>query len=96
MSKAVDLAARAKAAGERVKKAPVANTPMSKKVRLSVDIDPEPYRWLMSWCQDVAFAVGRARVNHVWVFRILLSELSHDKELQKRVIERVMEEHVQA
>ncbi|MEZ2392065.1 hypothetical protein AB6813_21485 [bacterium RCC_150] len=31
------------------------NTSQTKKVLLSADIDPNLYRELASWCQDVAF-----------------------------------------
>ena len=67
--------------------------PVSKPVRLSVDIDPIPYRHIVSFCQDVAMAVGRVRVNHVWVMRALINELLESKDLQAKVIERVREKH---
>jgi hypothetical protein len=67
--------------------------PTTDLVRLSVDIRPVPYRNLMNFCQDVALEIGRVRVQHVWVMRAVLAELLEDKELQKRVIERVEEEH---
>ena len=72
---------------------PAAVAPTSKPVRLSVDIDPDPYRQLVSWCQDVALAVGRVRVNHVWVLRAVIAEMLEDKELQAKVIERVRQIH---
>ena len=68
-------------------------TPTTDLVRLSVDIKPVPYRQLMGFCQDVAMEIGRVRVQHVWVMRAVLAELLEDKELQRRVIERVEEEH---
>lgn len=67
--------------------------PTTDLVRLSVDIKPVPYRNLMNFCQDVALEIGRVRVQHVWVMRAVLAELLEDKELQRRVIERVEEEH---
>ena len=63
--------------------------PVHKRVRLSVDIDPEPYRQLVSLCQDIALKLGRARINHVWVLREVIEELLTDKGLQTRVINRV-------
>lgn len=63
--------------------------PIHKRVRLSVDIDPDPYRTLVSFCQDVALKLGRARINHVAVLREVIAELLTDKELQARVINRV-------
>lgn len=69
-------------------------TPMQdKNIRLSVDIAPTEYRRLISWCQDIAPAVGRVKVNHVWVIRALVRELWADKELMKRVIDRVRDEN---
>lgn len=38
-------------------------------------------------------AVGRVRVNHVWVMRALINELLESKDLQAKVIERVREKH---
>ena len=70
-------------------KAPIAM--LAKKVRLSVDIDPEPYRQLISFCQDVAFSFGRSKINHVWVLREVLAELLADASLKERVIERLAE-----
>jgi hypothetical protein len=67
--------------------------PTTGPVRLSVDISSVPYRNLMNFCQDVAMEIGRVRVQHVWVMRAVLAELLEDKELQRRVIERVEEEH---
>jgi len=63
--------------------------PIHKRVRLSVDIDPEPYRNLVAFCQDVALKLGRARINHVAVLREVIVELLSDKGLQTRVINRV-------
>jgi hypothetical protein len=89
-----DLAARAAAATSRdVKAARVAEAAKGKPVRLSVDIPPEAYHGLVSWCQAIAMKVGRTRVNHVWVIRALISELFEDEDLQKRVINRVREEY---
>lgn len=64
-----------------------------KRPRLSADIDVTDYRWLVGWCQDIAPAVGRVRVNHVWVIRALIKELRQDKDLMKRVVDRVREEN---
>jgi hypothetical protein len=76
------------------KKAPqVAPIIQDKRPRLSVDIDREDYTRLVSFCQEIALAVGRTRVQHVWVIRALVKELWEDKELMKRVIERVREEN---
>ena len=72
---------------------PVAVAPLSEYVRLSVDIDPVAYRALVSWCQDVAMAVGRVRVKHVWVLRAVIAELLESKDLQAKVIERVREDN---
>ena len=82
--------AKPKPAVERKKKAPA---PLTKQVRLSVDIEPVPYRGLMSFCQDIAMEIGRVRIQHVWVMRALVDELLESKELQKRVIERVEDKH---
>ena len=60
-----------------------------KPVRLSVDIATEPYRQLISFCQDIAFNLGRSRINHVWVLRELIEELFSDPDLKERVIERL-------
>jgi hypothetical protein len=60
-----------------------------KPVRLSVDIEPVPYRRLISWCQDFAGREGRAKINTVWVIRALVEELFSDRGLQGRVEERV-------
>ena len=70
-------------------KAPKADAVLNKKVRLSVDIEPDPYRSLVSWCQDIAFNLGRARINHVWVLRAVIDEMLVDKGLQARVVNRV-------
>ena len=43
--------------------------------------------------EDVAMAVGRVRVKHVWVLRAVIAELLESKELQARVIERVREDN---
>lgn len=68
------------------------NAPQSKKVRLSADIDPDVYRDLASWCQDVAFQLGRTRVQHVWAVRALIAELLEDNALKTKIIERIQEE----
>ena len=70
-------------------KAPVAM--LAKKVRLSVDIDPEPYRQLISFCQDVAFTFGRSKINHVWVLREVIAEMLSSKDLKERVLTRMAE-----
>lgn len=95
MSTAKTALAEASANALSRKKAakPAAITPLSEYVRLSVDIDPIAYRQLVSWCQDVAMAVGRVRVKHVWVIRAVLQELLENKDLQARVIERVREDN---
>lgn len=95
MSAKSDLAARSKAVSQGVKSdKPAAVTPLDKKVRLSADIAPEAYRALVSWCQDVALAVGRTRVQHVWALRALVDELRENPDLQVRIIERIRDEHL--
>jgi len=47
----------------------------------------------MSFCQDIAMEIGRVRIQHVWVMRALVDELLENKELQKKVIERVEDKH---
>lgn len=90
-----DLAARTRAVSSRTKSTkPAASAPLADKVRLSADIAPEAYRALVSWCQDVALKVGRTRVKHVWAIRALVDELQENPELQARIIERLMEEHL--
>ena len=76
----------------RERKAKV-STPLTKLVRLSVDIEPVPYRGLMTFCQDIAMEIGRVRIQHVWVMRALVDELLENKELQKKVTERVEDKH---
>lgn len=70
-------------------KAPVSM--LARKVRLSVDIDPEPYRQLISLCQDIAFTFGKSKINHVWVLRETIAELLSDAGLKERVISRLAE-----
>jgi hypothetical protein len=72
------------------KKAPPVQT---KQVRLSVDLEPIPYRKLMIFAQDIAMEIGRVRIQHVWIMRALVDELLESKDLQKRIIERVEEKH---
>lgn len=76
-------------------KSKVAPAVRDKPIRLSVDLEPTPYRKLVSWCADFAFNEGRAKINHVWVMRALVEELLKDKDLQQRVIERVREKELQ-
>lgn len=78
-------------APKRVRKAPVEAAPVAKRVRLSVDIDPNPYRALISWCQDVALKLGRTKINHVVVLREVIGMLLEDKAIQATVIDRVRE-----
>lgn len=47
----------------------------------------------MSWCQEVAFEVGRVKVQQVWVMRQVIEEALEDKDFQARVIARVRELH---
>jgi hypothetical protein len=76
-------------------KAPVVAAPIiiAKKPRLSADVDTEDYNFLLNFCQDIAMAVGRVKVKHVWVIRALIRELRDDKDLKARIIERVREEN---
>lgn len=66
---------------------------LKEKVRLSVDIEPIPYRELVTFCQDWAFNLGRARINHVWVLREVIGVLLEDRALQAKVMERVAEKN---
>jgi hypothetical protein len=63
------------------------------KVRLSVDIEPVPYRELMSFCQDAAFNLGRAKINHVWVIRALVQIMLQDRGLATKVLNKVIEDN---
>ena len=93
VSKATDLDSQGAAVLGRKKSEKKVEVVQEKRVRLSIDIDPWDYRRLLSWCQDIAPAVGRVRVNHVWIIRALVKELWEDRELQVRVIDRVREEN---
>ena len=54
----------------------------TRAVRLSVDIEPQRYRWLRVWSAN-------NDLRHMDVLRALLAELESDPELAARVCQRV-------
>ncbi len=58
-------------------------------VRLSVDLAPVAYQWLVAWCTQAAPSLGRARVSNVDVMRALVEEMRGDVQLQQRVLGRL-------
>jgi len=78
---------------DKAPKNPNTEVILEKRPRLSFDIDKDDYTWLVSYCQEIAPAVGRVKVNHVWVLRALVKELRRDPDLNLRTIERVREEN---
>lgn len=96
MSKS-DIANRAAKLGERkggrpaeseTEETPVARprtAPRAKPVRVTTDLAPQSYRALVSYCQDLAENLGRAKVPHVEVIRALVAQLEKDPALQATI-----------
>ncbi len=96
MSKS-DIANRAAKLGERkggrptepeTEETPVAQprtAPRAKPVRVTTDLAPQSYRALVSYCQDLAENLGRAKVPHVEVIRALVAQLEDDPALQATI-----------
>lgn len=90
-----DLAARAKIATRRTASAAEEDTtatlqrksptPRAKPVRMSTDLAPQSYRALLDYCQDLAAAIGAARVPHTEVIRALVDQLETDPDLQQTI-----------
>ncbi len=63
--------------------------PVHKVVRTTLDIDPNLWRQLMSWCADIAVLVGKVKVHQVWVLREVIREALEDEAFQAKVIVRL-------
>jgi hypothetical protein len=63
---------------------PAAPEVRTRPVKVSVALHPRPYYALVDYCADAAKLTG-ARVTHVDVMRVLVSELLADAELRNRV-----------
>lgn len=79
------VGARGQTAASRPTGAAVA--PRSKPVRVSVDLSPNAYRSLGSYCSEAAAELGRAKVTNVQAFRAFVSLLETDPEVRQRVTE---------
>lgn len=66
-----------------------AAAPLARPVRLSVDLGPMLYYWIIEHCIIMGRRMGRTKVPHVEVMRALVAELKSDKELQAKIDERV-------
>ena len=60
---------------------------LSKSVRISTDLSPASYRFLISLCGSLALLTGRARVPHSEAMRVLIGLLEEDAALCSRVTE---------
>ena len=78
---------RQKAHAEETREATPATAPKVRvdPVRLSTDISPNTYRFLIDYCAGIAAELGKPRVTHTSVLRRLLDELQQDPALQARV-----------
>jgi hypothetical protein len=93
------LAARAASVGSRIPTerdktnkevtSHIKAAPLAKPVRLTADLAPQDYRFLVSLCADLAINLGRAKVPHVEVIRALITELKNSVDLQKQVLHSV-------
>lgn len=101
MSTKKDLAARAALVGSRRQKTheqesretpPPAPKVRVEPVRLSTDISPNTYRFLIEYCAGIAAQIGKPRVTHTSVLRKLLDELQRDTDLQARISDHIIAE----
>ena len=63
--------------------------PRAKPVRLTIDVAPQSYRGLVTYCAELAETLGRAKVSHAEVIRALISTLAADETLQSVIAERL-------
>lgn len=80
---AASAGARSQASAARPSGAAAA--PRSKPVRVSVDLSPNAYRSLGSYCSEAAAELGRAKVTNVQAFRAFVSLLDTDPDVRQRV-----------
>jgi hypothetical protein len=66
--------------------------PRMRRVRVTVDLEPEDHMRLRRWCNDAAEQLGRGSVAQVDVVRALLHRLHCDQELARHVM-KAIEEH---
>lgn len=80
---AAQAGARGQASAARPSGAAAA--PRSKPVRVSVDLSPNAYRSLGSYCGEAAAELGRPKVTNVQAFRAFVSLLDTDPDVRQRV-----------
>jgi hypothetical protein len=66
--------------------------PRMRRVRVTVDLDPEDHMKLRRWCNDAAEQLGRGSVAQVDVVRALLHRLHCDQQLAGHVMKAIEEQ----
>lgn len=91
MSKADEMRAAAQKRRDR-RAQPVTERPRPaaapvqvKKVRRTVDLDPQPHRDLGRWCDDAALTLGATRITGQDVLATLVDRLLRDDQLAQDV-----------
>ena len=72
--------------GNRTESGMPAPVPRMRRVRVTVDLEPEDHVKLRRWCNDAADQLGRTSVTQVDVVRALLDRLHRDQELARHVM----------
>lgn len=87
-----ELAARAARLSQRrsaEERAPAVRAPRVRPVRVTTDLPPQTYRFLLSFAAALAEETEQARVPHSDIIRALLAELETDAVLRAAVAARV-------